>query len=181
MWLTCTNKSYDFAYTREAHGVKGRFHHITYALDSREDVLRAADVFLENGVHIETGPHKHAVQRTVFLYVYEPGAPGLMWRMRVHVSGWLRIGSRSSGRRRSARRAKRGVSRSSRASTHTAHHRCLDRDPYRGRTGCRIGCFQRSRSHASHSVLFHRWRGLLNQGMHGRWRNSEWCRLKVDW
>ena len=26
MWLTCTNKSYDFAYTREAHGVGGRFH-----------------------------------------------------------------------------------------------------------------------------------------------------------
>lgn len=73
MWLTCTNKSYDFAYTREAHGVKGRFHHLTYALDSREDILRAADVFLENGVYIETGPHKHAVQQTFFLYVYEPG------------------------------------------------------------------------------------------------------------
>jgi catechol 2,3-dioxygenase len=73
MWLTCTNKSYDFAYTREAHGVKGRFHHLTFALDSREDVLRAADIFLENGVHIETGPHKHAVQQTFFLYVYEPG------------------------------------------------------------------------------------------------------------
>jgi catechol 2,3-dioxygenase len=73
MWLTCTNKSYDFAYTREAHGVKGRFHHITYALDSREDVLRAADIFLENGVEIETGPHKHAVQQTFFLYVFEPG------------------------------------------------------------------------------------------------------------
>ena len=29
MWLTATNKSYDFAYTKEAHGVKGRFHHIT--------------------------------------------------------------------------------------------------------------------------------------------------------
>jgi catechol 2,3-dioxygenase len=73
MWLTCTNKSYDFAYTREAHGVKGRFHHLTFALDSREDVLRAADIFLENGVYIETGPHKHAVQQTFFLYVYEPG------------------------------------------------------------------------------------------------------------
>jgi len=73
MWLTCTNKSYDFAYTREAHGVKGRFHHLTYALDSREEILRAADVFLENGVFIETGPHKHAVQQTFFLYVYEPG------------------------------------------------------------------------------------------------------------
>jgi catechol 2,3-dioxygenase len=76
MWLTSTNKSYDFAYTRESHGVKGRFHYITYAFDSREDVLRAADVFLENGVHIETGPHKHAVQQTFFLYIYEPGATG---------------------------------------------------------------------------------------------------------
>jgi len=25
-------------------------------------------------VHIETGPHKHAVQQTFFLYVYEPAA-----------------------------------------------------------------------------------------------------------
>lgn len=73
MWLTATNKSYDFAYTREAHGVRGRFHHVTFALDSREAILQAADVFPENGVFIETGPHKHAVQQTFFLYVYEPG------------------------------------------------------------------------------------------------------------
>ncbi|HEY9343734.1 MAG TPA: catechol 2,3-dioxygenase, partial [Inquilinus sp.] len=73
MWLTFTNKSYDFAYTRDHTGAKGRFHHVTYALDSREDILRAADIFLENGVFIETGPHKHAVQQTFFLYVYEPG------------------------------------------------------------------------------------------------------------
>ena len=50
MWLTATNKSYDFAYTREAHGIGGRFHHVTFALDSREAILQAADVFLENGV-----------------------------------------------------------------------------------------------------------------------------------
>ena len=73
MWLTFTNKSYDFAYTREHYGKAGRFHHVTYALDSREEILRAADIFLENGVYIETGPHKHAVQQTFFLYVYEPG------------------------------------------------------------------------------------------------------------
>ncbi len=73
MWMTCTNKSYDFAYTREAHGVPGRFHHVTYAVDSREDVLRAADIFMEHGVFIETGPHKHGIQQTFFLYVYEPG------------------------------------------------------------------------------------------------------------
>ena len=73
MWLTATNKSYDFAFTKEAHGVAGRFHHVTFALDSREAILQAADTFLEAGVFIETGPHKHAVQQTFFLYVYEPG------------------------------------------------------------------------------------------------------------
>ena len=73
MWMTATNKTYDFAFTRDATGSKGRFHHVTYALNSREEVLLAADVFLENGVFIETGPHKHAVQQTFFLYVYEPG------------------------------------------------------------------------------------------------------------
>lgn len=73
MWMTATNKSYDFAFTRDLTGTKGRFHHVTYALNSREEILIAADVFLENGVFIETGPHKHAVQQTFFLYVYEPG------------------------------------------------------------------------------------------------------------
>jgi catechol 2,3-dioxygenase len=73
MWLTSNNKTYDFAFTREAHGVPGRFHHVTFALDSREAILQAADTFLEAGVYIETGPHKHAVQQTFFLYVWEPG------------------------------------------------------------------------------------------------------------
>jgi catechol 2,3-dioxygenase len=73
MWMTCTNKTYDFAYTRDHTGTPGRLHHVTFAIDSREEILRAADIFLENGVFIETGPHKHAVQQTFFLYVYEPG------------------------------------------------------------------------------------------------------------
>jgi catechol 2,3-dioxygenase len=73
MWLTVSNKSYDFAYTLDHTNTPGRFHHLTYAVDSREEVLRAADVFLENGVFIETGPHKHAIQQTFFVYVYEPG------------------------------------------------------------------------------------------------------------
>ncbi len=71
-WFTINNKTYDLACTEE-HGVgKGRLHHVTYATDQREDILRAADIFLENGVHIETGPHKHAIQGTFFLYVWEP-------------------------------------------------------------------------------------------------------------
>ena len=71
-WFTVNNKGYDMACTEDHSGSRGRFHHITYAADHRDDILRAADIFLENGVFIETGPHKHAIQGTFFLYVYEP-------------------------------------------------------------------------------------------------------------
>ena len=71
-WFTVNNKTYDLACTEEHGGGMGRLHHVTYATDQREDILRAADIFLENGVHIETGPHKHAIQGTFFLYVWEP-------------------------------------------------------------------------------------------------------------
>lgn len=73
-WLNVTQKSYDIAYGGvDAAGMPGRLHHIAYALDNREYVLRAADIFLEEGVFIEAGPAKHAIQQTFFLYVYEPG------------------------------------------------------------------------------------------------------------
>ncbi|MDX6573150.1 MAG: catechol 2,3-dioxygenase, partial [Gaiellales bacterium] len=85
MWMTATNKANDFAYTRDHTGTKGRFHHVTYELDSREEILRAADIFLENGVYIETGPHKHAIQQTFFLYTYEPGGN----RIEVCAGGFL--------------------------------------------------------------------------------------------
>ena len=72
-WTTFTNKGYDVVYTRDRTGTAGRLHHIAFATDTREDILRAADIALEQGVFIETGPHKHAIQQTFFLYVYEPG------------------------------------------------------------------------------------------------------------
>jgi hypothetical protein len=55
-WFTVNNKSYDLACTEEHGRGRGRLHHVTYATDQREDILRAADIFLQNGVHIETGP-----------------------------------------------------------------------------------------------------------------------------
>ncbi|MCU1546708.1 MAG: Metapyrocatechase [Homoserinimonas sp.] len=73
IWFSVCNKSYDLVYTGDWTGSHGRLHHIAFATDTREDILRACDVFLEAGVHIETGPHKHAIQQTFFLYVWEPG------------------------------------------------------------------------------------------------------------
>jgi len=54
IWLSATNKSYDLAISLDHTGVPGRFHHVTYAVDSREDVLRATDICLEHVVFIET-------------------------------------------------------------------------------------------------------------------------------
>ena len=72
-WFSVNSKSYDLAVTGDHTTMNGRFHHLTYAVNSREEVLLAADIALENGIFIETGPHKHAIQQTFFLYVYEPG------------------------------------------------------------------------------------------------------------
>ncbi len=73
VWYTFSDKTYDVVYSGDWTGSRGRLHHIAVATDTREDILRAADVCLEAGVHIETGPHKHAIQQTFFLYVWEPG------------------------------------------------------------------------------------------------------------
>ena len=73
------------AITRDATGARGRLHHVTYMMDSREDVLRAADVLVDAGVAIETGPHKHSIGQTFFLYCYEPGGN----RFEIGAGGYL--------------------------------------------------------------------------------------------
>jgi catechol 2,3-dioxygenase len=71
-WTTFTNKGYDVVWSKDNTGTSGRLHHLSFAVDSRDDIIRAADLALEHGVHIETGPHKHAIQQSFFLYVWEP-------------------------------------------------------------------------------------------------------------
>jgi catechol 2,3-dioxygenase len=73
VWLTFTNKAYDVVYTRDETGSTGRLHHIAYWVDNREDVLRAADIYLENDIPIEFAPGKHAIAQGFFLYTREPG------------------------------------------------------------------------------------------------------------
>ena len=73
IWFSVNSKSYELAVTEDHSGANGRLHHLTFAANSREEILIAADIALENGIFIETGPHKHAIQQTFFLYLYEPG------------------------------------------------------------------------------------------------------------
>jgi catechol 2,3-dioxygenase len=72
-WFRFNQKAYDLVYSDDWAKVRGRFHHFAFAPDTREDILRAADIMLENKVHIEYGPYKHAINQGFFLYVWEPG------------------------------------------------------------------------------------------------------------
>lgn len=72
-WFHFSLKSYDVVYSDDWTKHGDRLHHIAFAPDTREDILKAADIFLENSIHIESGPHKHAINQTFFLYVWEPG------------------------------------------------------------------------------------------------------------
>jgi len=84
-WFSATNKSYDMAFTKDKSKAHGRFHHLTYRMDSREDVLRAADILTERNHFIETGPHKHTIGQSFFLYFYEPGGN----RVEIGAGGYL--------------------------------------------------------------------------------------------
>ena len=84
-WTAATNKSYDVAITKDRSAARGRLHHVTYMMDSREDVLRAADILRDADVPIETGPHKHTIGQTFFLYCYEPGGN----RFEIGAGGYL--------------------------------------------------------------------------------------------
>jgi catechol 2,3-dioxygenase len=72
-WLSASIAAHELIYTRDAHGARGRLHHLAFWVDTREECLRAADLFLEGGIHIEAAPSKHAIAQGFFLYGIEPG------------------------------------------------------------------------------------------------------------
>jgi len=71
-WLSLTVMAHELIYTRDHHGANGRLHHLAFWVDTREECLRAADLFLDEGVYIEAAPSKHAIAQGFFLYAYEP-------------------------------------------------------------------------------------------------------------
>ncbi|MEH7251581.1 VOC family protein [Neobacillus niacini] len=73
-WLSVSNLSHDVAFLSPAPNTpRGGMHHLCYAVDSREEVLLAADTLLEAGYKLEGGPNRHALAEGFYLYVREPG------------------------------------------------------------------------------------------------------------
>jgi catechol 2,3-dioxygenase len=73
VWMSLTIAAHELIYVADHAGASGRLHHLAFFADTREELLRAADLFLDADVPIEAAPSKHAVAQGMFLYVYEPG------------------------------------------------------------------------------------------------------------
>jgi catechol 2,3 dioxygenase len=84
-WLSLSIAAHELIYVADAYGARGRLHHVAFWVDTREEVLRAADLFLDHGVHIEAAPSKHAIAQGFFLYGFEPGGN----RIEVTSGGYL--------------------------------------------------------------------------------------------
>jgi catechol 2,3-dioxygenase len=77
-------RAHDLGIVWDPTPVTGRINHMAYFVDSREELLRAADVFLNQDVAIEFGPGKHGMGEQDYLYVREPS--GL--RVEINAGGY---------------------------------------------------------------------------------------------
>ena len=72
-WLSSTIQGHEVIYVRDYLGERGRLHHLAFWVDSREEVLRTADIMSDAGVFIEAGPSRHIPIQGFYLYTREPG------------------------------------------------------------------------------------------------------------
>ncbi|MGV8893695.1 MAG: catechol 2,3-dioxygenase [Burkholderiaceae bacterium] len=69
-WLTCSAKAHDIAMVR--HSEDDKLHHVSFRLESWEQVLRAADLMSMHRVSIDAGPTRHGVTRGTTIYFFDP-------------------------------------------------------------------------------------------------------------
>lgn len=84
-WMSLGIQAHEVIYVLEAYPTSGRLHHVAFTLDSREEVLRSADFFLDQRVRMEAPPSKHSAAQSFYCYTIEPGGN----RIEVTTSGYL--------------------------------------------------------------------------------------------
>ena len=81
---TVCERSHDLGIVWDPTPVPGRINHFAYFVDSREELLRAADVFLNQDVAIEFGPGRHGMGEQDYLYVRDPSG----MRVEINAGGY---------------------------------------------------------------------------------------------
>jgi catechol 2,3 dioxygenase len=72
-WMSVTPLVHDMAVRSAPDAQPGDFNHVAYWVDNWQDVLRAADIMMENSIDM-LGPGRHGITQGMFLYVLDPGS-----------------------------------------------------------------------------------------------------------
>jgi len=70
VFLACSIKSHDIAFAE--YPEPGKLHHLSFLMDSWEDVLRAGDIMNFHKVPVDIGPTRHGVTRGKTIYAWDP-------------------------------------------------------------------------------------------------------------
>src|SRR5579871_1448031 len=81
---TVCERAHDMGIVWDPTPASGRINHLSYFVESRDELLRAADVFLGADIAIEFGPGMHGMGEQHYLYVREPGG----MRVEINAGGY---------------------------------------------------------------------------------------------
>ena len=70
IFLSCSIKSHDIAFAE--YPEPGKLHHLSFTLDSWDEVLRAGDIMNMENVPVDIGPTRHGVTRGRTIYAWDP-------------------------------------------------------------------------------------------------------------
>jgi catechol 2,3-dioxygenase len=69
-FLACSNKAHDVAFI--AAPEPGKIHHVSFYLESWDEIRHAADIMSKNYIPVEYGPGRHGLTRGLTIYFFDP-------------------------------------------------------------------------------------------------------------
>jgi catechol 2,3-dioxygenase len=69
-WITGSNSPHNLAFVE--YPKPGALHHVSFYLQSWDDILNAADLIAINRLKLDMGPTRHAITRGLTIYFWEP-------------------------------------------------------------------------------------------------------------
>lgn len=70
VFLSCSNKPHDIAFVLQPDN--SRFHHISFLLDSVNDLYHAGDLIGKYNIPVDVAPNRHGVTRGATIYFFDP-------------------------------------------------------------------------------------------------------------
>lgn len=70
VFLSCSTKAHDIAFVLQPE--PGRFHHVSFLLESVTDVIHAADMIGKYRIPVDVGPNRHGITRGATIYFFDP-------------------------------------------------------------------------------------------------------------